>query len=163
MSIFIFNNFQLQLFMFSISYFTFLEVRKPGRFFRDSPKQGQLWGLRKISSELVVLQFLIIMTEEHVIFHFQGFCSGIIHVFHVLFDFPEIEKSGIFFWQREIRPTLTSQKKYSNACFRINFLFTWWISMSILFSITFKYYHLRFRYFIQTSWKSKNKEDSSWF
>ena len=97
MSIFIFKNFQLRLFMFSISYFTFLEVRKPGRFFCDSPKQGQLWGLRKISNELVVLQFLIIMTEEHVIFHFQLFCSGIVYVLHVLFDFPEIEKSGIFF------------------------------------------------------------------
>ena len=75
------------------------------------------------------------MTEEHVIFHFQWFCSGtcFIHVFHVLFDFPEIEKSGIFFWQREIRPTLTSQKKYSNACFWFNFLFSWWIGMSIFF------------------------------
>ena len=64
MSIFIFKNFQLDLFMFSIFYFTFLEVRKPGRFFCDSPKQGRIWWFRKISSELVVLQFFIIMIEE---------------------------------------------------------------------------------------------------
>ena len=61
------------------------------------------------------------MIEEHVSFHFQQFSSWINRVLMCYFTFLKVEKSGIFFWKPEIRPTLTAQKKYSKVCLGFNF------------------------------------------
>ena len=61
------------------------------------------------------------MIEEHVSFHFQQLSSWIDRVLMCYFTFPKVEKSGIFFWKPEIRPTLTAQKKYSKVCLGFNF------------------------------------------
>ena len=107
--------------------------------------------------------FFILMIEEHVSFHFQQLSSWINRVLMCYFTFLKVEKSGIFFWKPEIRPTLTAQKKYSKVCLGFIFFFSWWSSMSIFISITFKYNYSSFRYFIRFSRRPKNKEDSSWF
>ena len=61
------------------------------------------------------------MIEEHVSFHFQQLSSWIDRVLMCYFTFLKVEKSGIFFWKPEIRPTLTAQKKYSKVC--LGFIF----------------------------------------
>ena len=63
----------------------------------------------------------ILMIEEHVSFHFQQLSSWINRVLMCYFTFLKVEKSGIFFWKPEIRPTLTAQKKYSKVCLGFNF------------------------------------------
>ena len=65
--------------------------------------------------------FFILMIEEHVSFHFQQLSSWINRVLMCYFTFLKVEKSGIFFWKPEIRPTLTAQKKYSKVCLGFNF------------------------------------------
>ena len=82
MSIFIFNNFEMGLSIFSIFHFTFLEVENPGKFSRNGVN---FEGSEKIFRGLFFFQSLIFMITEHVNFHCQYLLSKIIHVCDMLF------------------------------------------------------------------------------
>ena len=92
MSIFIFNKFQVELFVFSMCYVTFLTVKKKKIISSDGPKIGQIWRTRKNIQLIIFVQSLIYMIEEHVKFYFQHFSSWIVCILDILFNFPGSQK-----------------------------------------------------------------------
>ena len=157
MSIFISNNPEVGLFMFSIFKFNFLEVGKSWFPFSDNPKHNQFWELRKKCSRIVFYSILVI--EKHVYFNFQKLSSRIIHVFDVLFNFPGGWKSrNISFWLPEEGQFWRLKKYLGVISFYSMIDYHCRRTYGCLFSITSKCNYSCFWYFIQLSRALENQE-----